>query len=107
MSRFPFSVAMSLVDRAALITGVDPSCVIKWDRRRPVVRTRWAVMWALRQMGLTQTSIARHVGQQDHTTVIHGVREAERLRGEDQDFKVLTDHLLIYGRSLQQEEVAA
>ena len=46
------------------------------SRRRSVVEARHAAMLALREMGLNLQDIGAFIGGRDHTTVIHGIKQA-------------------------------
>lgn len=74
---------------AARIYGVAPALVVSKNRKRSIVRARWAVMLALRSMGEDRYSLTRIgtiVGINDHATVIYGLREAEFLVERDSYF---------------------
>lgn len=59
------------------------------------VRARFAIMWvARRATGLSTVTIGRRLGDRDHTTVINGLRSADRLRASHSEFRALTDALL-------------
>ena len=60
--------------------------VVSARRAREVARPRQIAMYLAKQ--LTPRSlpeIGRRFGGRDHTTVIHAVRQIERLRGEDSE----------------------
>ena len=49
-------------------------------RARPLVWLRFAIMEQMRARGLSLPAIGRLL-HRDHTTVLHGLRQAEALRG--------------------------
>lgn len=67
-----------------------PEAEMKSARRaRYVARPRQIAMYLARE--LTPKSlpdIGRYFGDRDHTTVIHAIKQVERLRKEDPDFRV-------------------
>lgn len=64
-----------LVREAAEPYGFTPDELIAVDGacRFERAQARWAVMWALRQRGLSTTRIGM-VLRRDHSTVLHGLR---------------------------------
>lgn len=56
-------------------------------RAREVARPRQVAMYLAKKLTpKSLPNIGRHFGNRDHTTVIHAVRQVERLIGEDRDF---------------------
>lgn len=53
---------------------------------------RWAVMVALRNLGLSYPQIGRMVDR-DHTTVMYGIHRARRLRSHDAEFIELLERM--------------
>ena len=101
LSRPTFSVVADLALRAALLRDVDPSHILRRDRSRKVAHTRWGVMWVLRRYGLSLVRIASVLNLKDHTSVIHGLRMAEKLRRYDADYRQFTDQLMAYAQLLE------
>ena len=63
--------------------GIAPSELMSSTRERRVSRPRQIAMFIAR--GMTRQSlpeIGRRFGGRDHTTIIHGIRQIERLIGE-------------------------
>jgi len=50
---------------------------------------RQILSWRLREAGWSLPRIGYSLGGRDHTTVLHGLREAEKLRLVDRDFNEL------------------
>lgn len=95
------TLALSVIVEACRIRRINPSDIMRRTRLRHIARTRFAIMWVLRQHGLTLMEIARMVGVKDHTSVIHGVREAERLmEAEDERIVLLCHYLLEFSYGL-------
>lgn len=95
--RMQISPARRVIYRAAGLCGVTPDLILSSSRKRHLVRIRWAVMLALRRHGglvCTTDSIAAAVGRNDHTTVVHGLREAELLFGKNVEFRELVEQLI-------------
>ena len=87
---FPWAARVDLMlRRAADGAAVTVDVLTAEDRRKHVVRARWAVMLALRDAGWALPRIGVSIGGRDHTTVLHGLREGEKLRLADRDFDEL------------------
>lgn len=67
---------------AARVFDLPPAVLLQRDRSRRVAEARNAVMWALRNAGMTCTDIAA-LFNRDHTTVLSNVAAAERLAVSD------------------------
>lgn len=53
-------------------------------RARGAVVARWVIMYLARQMtGQTLDAIGKRLGDRDHTTVMHGIKQAETLIATD------------------------
>ena len=65
------------------------------SRLRPHARARFAVAYVLKRYrpDLSYPQIARVLRRKDHTTVLHAVAEAKRLRRSDDEFAALCLHL--------------
>jgi chromosomal replication initiation ATPase DnaA len=60
-----------------------------------MVRARFAVMWVARELfGFSTPVIGRSLGNRDHSTVLNGIKRAEELREDDDDFREITDGLI-------------
>lgn len=56
-------------------------------RKKEMVIARWVVMYILsRRLGLSLPSVGRHLGNKDHTTCIHGLRQMEKKMDADSVF---------------------
>jgi chromosomal replication initiator protein len=57
------------------------------SRRQPLTRNRQVAMYVAHKMtGRSLPFIARHIGDRDHTTILHGVRAVEaRIAAGDAD----------------------
>ena len=63
------------------------SPLISTLRRQDLVRARHIAMWLARQRyGVSLPNIGRTINR-DHTTVLHGIRRAQKLMTEDRDFQ--------------------
>lgn len=83
-----------LVELAAVAFNVTPTALRGNSRAKQFVRARWAVMWVATNVhGFGSSEIGRALGHKDHSTVLYGVHQADALRGTDEDYRQLTDHL--------------
>ena len=69
------------ITEAATAHGVAPHRVAGPDRDRPAAQARQDVYLALREAGWTLPEIGRAL-KRDHTTVLHGIAEAQKRRAE-------------------------
>jgi chromosomal replication initiation ATPase DnaA len=84
-----------MIEVAAITFNVSVGAMTGAIRSGPMVRARFAVMWAARQLyGYSTPVIGRALGNRDHSTVISGIKRAEELREKDQDFREITDGLI-------------
>lgn len=58
------------------LTRVSRARLRSQSRERSIARARWAVMVALRQLGLSLPEIGAALGGRHHTTILHGIRSA-------------------------------
>lgn len=89
----PLSVAQrrlanALVSLASVASGIRPSLIRYGGREPRLARLRWAVMYALRQIGEAQWSypVIASYFLMDHSTIIHGVRQCERVMAGDEEY---------------------
>lgn len=81
--KFVMSVIVALTSNT---TGVSVAAILSSVKDARSVRARWLVMHiASKRYGLSLNQIGRYLGDRHHTTVLHGLREAERM-SEDADF---------------------
>lgn len=84
----------SLSKHAAQLQGISIREVRGATKSRKAVRARWAVIWAVTtELGESSGVIGRELGKRDHSTVLHGLKQAEMLRGTDLGFRRLSDRL--------------
>lgn len=95
-NRPSLGVALRLVIYACEMREVQYSQVVGRSRERRVARTRFGICWALREFGLSLSRIAGVVGYNDHTSAVHAIAEAERLRASEPGFRGYTDALLTF-----------
>ena len=68
----------------AAFYGIDERYMTAKDRERRIVRPRQVAMHLARTMTpMSYPEIGRRFGGRDHTTVIHAVRQIEKLSNED------------------------
>lgn len=96
--RYPaLIVSKKLVMAASQITNIPVEELLSRDRRQELAWTRFAIIWALRELKpyvYTYPRLAQILGFKDHTSIIHGYRQACAARDEDGLFKYLSDKLL-------------
>lgn len=99
----------SIVDMAAELWGVASSDIVGPLRAENIVEPRFAVYWVARHtLPLTLPMIGRSVGGRDHTTVMHGIRQADRRRSRDLNFRQLTDAMVkAMEREAEEDRLAA
>ena len=83
-----------------VMAACEAYCITKAEfkgsgRVSEFVRPRQAVCYVLRtrRTDMSFPQIARVVGKKDHSTVIHAVQQARKLRLTDMRFAALCDHL--------------
>lgn len=80
------SVMLVLMATAAAL-DIPLRSLISTLRRQDLVRARHIAMWLARQRyGVSLPNIGRTINR-DHTTVLHGIRRAQKLMTEDRDFQ--------------------
>lgn len=90
----------AIVMDAETVTGVDAALITSETRVTPIVRIRYACMFAaFFAHGLSLGKIARGLGMSDRNCVVHGLRRAEQLRTTDRAFAGLSEQLLAFAKS--------
>lgn len=81
------AIADGVMLRACIISRLTPEALRAKNRRTPLVRMRQALMLVLRERtAWSLPQIARFVGVDDHTTVIHGAKKALEMMDFDADY---------------------
>lgn len=83
---------LSIVHRAAEVTGIAADVLLSPSRDAPVCWVRFAIMLAACRTA-SQARVGRAIGR-DHTSVIHGVKRARELVQTDPAFAMLVDVLV-------------
>jgi len=73
-------VTIFTIDRAAIATGIPVSELVGPSRTRHICWTRFAIMEAMRERGMSTPAIGR-LFRRHHTSIVSGLRQAEKLRG--------------------------
>jgi chromosomal replication initiation ATPase DnaA len=68
-----------IVRAVAAFHGLSMDELLRPNRQQGRVRARWEAMWQLRASGLSLPAVGRAMGGMHHTTVLHGLRMADRL----------------------------
>lgn len=75
---FPaFGVRKHVLAIACDLSGVSEATLIGNGRGGELPRLRWAVMVAFRHAGFSTPQIGKMLGGRDHTTVMHGLKQAD------------------------------
>jgi hypothetical protein len=104
--RIAWRTFTALAEEAARLRGLEPWQVLHITNKRAPSHTRFGMIWVLRQMDVVFADIAEQLGMSDHTSVIHGMNVATRLRDEDPVFRMYTDDLLAFAKSIWPERDA-
>lgn len=107
----------AVAQRAADLWGITVGELSTPEREPQVVRARHALIWALhtataelraesgvQSAGLSASAIGRLLGR-DHTTVLHSIGQARRLRAEQPIFRRWSDELTQLARTCRTGEV--
>ena len=63
--------------------------------RRIEAQTRFAIMWVASVLhGLSLPAIGKDLGGRHHSTILRGLRVAEKLRRDDDNFRTMAEWLL-------------
>jgi chromosomal replication initiator protein len=85
----------NIVRMAAARFGVTPGDVSSDRRDGETIAARLAVYWVARRgTPFSTAQIGRSLGNRDHTTVLSGLRSADRRRARCRDFRDITDAML-------------
>lgn len=76
----------AIVDAAASLFGVHSADIMSPRRAARLCRARFAAMLVMHRRGYSLQRIATGTGRKDHTTAVHGLRQAEALFATDRDF---------------------
>lgn len=94
-----------IIVMAEALFEVRTADLISTRRDKLICRARFAVMWVARQaLPYSLPMIGRALGNRDHTTIMSGIRQADRLRKRDIDFLKATDAML--AEAERQQEIA-
>lgn len=95
------TVPEAIMREAMRATGLSRDKIISRDRNKMLVRTRQAMMYALRERtGLSSPQIARALGLTDHTTVLHGIAKTKDRIATDQVMQAFIVRLLSASREI-------
>lgn len=100
VSVLPFCISiMEIVRRVSYEMGLPVDAVMGHCRQRPLVRARAAIAWlALRFETASCCGIGRRLGRH-HTSILHLIAKAEKLRLTDPAFRMVTDRILHEGNA--------
>jgi hypothetical protein len=82
-----------VINEAGRIFELRASAIKGRSRRAALVRARWAVFYATRELGASEIGIA-YTFQRTHSTVQHGILSAKALMEKDSRYLVLVNDLL-------------
>ena len=88
--KFAREVILAAVSQAFLISVAE---MTSQSRLSTAVRARYAAIWLMREIGRPATlkQMARAVGAEDHTTVLHGLVRAREFMDRYEDFRTRLD----------------
>lgn len=96
----------AIVADAAQLTGESEASLIGVRRTRAIVLARNAVIWTARRAGgFSHPQIGRVLGNRDHSTIIWGYRNAERLYEQNADFRSLC--AILCDRAMERAQMSA
>lgn len=100
VSVLPFCIStMEIIRRVSYEMGVPVDAVMSPCRQRPLVRARAAVAWLTLRFGTSsRCGIGRRLGRH-HTSILHLIAKAEKLRLTDPAFRMVTDRILHEGNA--------
>ena len=68
-----------LCDEVGTFYGFSGAAINHQWRKQKIVRARWCVMWVLRKKCKIKYLDIAHIMKRDHTTVLHGVRQFDKI----------------------------
>lgn len=91
----PSAAQASVVAQAGIALGLTADEVRAKGKFETQVRARFAAAWALKRRWpqMSAPMIARTIGRNDHSTVLHALKRAEDMRARDDAFRLLTEQL--------------
>lgn len=75
-----------------LATGINKEELLGKSTRRQIVRPRWAI-WHVASINRLSSSVLGRIFGKDHSTVVHGLKQAKLLIQSDPDFAALVAEL--------------
>lgn len=78
---------------ASRLSGYTVEQIYGSQRHEELVQVRFAVCAVAHTHGYSYPRIARRVGNRDHTTIIHAVKKAAKIRKTDPEFNELLTRL--------------
>jgi hypothetical protein len=84
-----------VIATAADMVGVSVAELLGARRYREIAEARFAIMAVYSAAGWSLPRIGRMLGDRDHTTVLNGLRRAERLLASDPYFAAMVKNLTI------------
>ena len=88
-------LAAKLVSAASKLSGVSCAGIIGDRRTRGLPAARWACWVAMRHHGCTFQEIGTIFMDRCHSTIMHGVTRANRLRAKSQAYDQICENLII------------
>lgn len=82
-----------ILDVAERTFGLPKSRIVQRCRKANLVEARHAIMLVMHEKGFSYPQIAFALKLKDHTTIIHGVRVAQKKQATDMGFSVAVSAL--------------
>ena len=95
MMSSPHARAWAALSAASEASGYSIEQITGPRRKRRLVHSRWLAIWLMRKTTkLPLQNIGFYFGHRDHTTILHGIREFEKLRAADVGVTTRSDAML-------------
>ena len=82
-----------LIDAALSVSGVSEEVLLSGDRRREILRLRYAIIYIARHRGNMSYSAIGKVLRRNHSSIINAWNKARRLMSKDRDFRNLVERI--------------
>lgn len=90
-----FVMISQVIGWVSFETGVSIARIVGPGRAAPQVRARWAVAWVCHRVLDRSPFVIGRAMSRHHTTILHAVREAERMIGTDPAFEAMIAKLAL------------
>lgn len=88
-------IISDIVAAVADAFNMDSKDVIGQQRFKYIMRARFALYKVLHVRGMSLSNIGRVCGGRDHTTIIHGLKQADEWMRRDEKYKEVIDRVSV------------